>query len=183
MTKYPLLLSAVAALALANCSTSTGLVGNSSSDPLESPGGNLAALTAPTSQFKGGQFVRAAMDNTAFFKVRPSGSADADKLLPRGTSMKFISESDNYVKVELDSGEIGHVPAVMIEDPQAASAAVTAPTTAPGEYQIYPPLPVTGLGEPLPVIDPNGLPPESAIPTVIDPAAPSTPPAPAAPNP
>ena len=47
---------------------------------------------------------------------------------------------------------------------------------AAGEYQLYPPLPSTGIGEPLPVIDPAGLPPEGAIPTVIDPdALPETP--------
>ena len=42
-------------------------------------------------RFAAGQFVRAVMDNTAFFKERPKGDADADKLLARGTSMKVIS--------------------------------------------------------------------------------------------
>lgn len=135
--------------------------------------------TAPTtSTFKGGQFVRAAMDNTAFFKERPNGSADADKLLARSTSMKVISESDSYLKVELDSGEIGYVPSVMVEDPNAAIAAT--PTVGTGEYQIYPPLPTTGEGEPLPVIGTSELPPDSSIPTIIDPnAPPSTAPVPA----
>ena len=42
------------------------------------------------------------------------------------------------------------------------------------EYQVYPPLPGSGAVQPLPPIDPGGLPPEGAIPTVIDPDAPST---------
>jgi hypothetical protein len=84
--------------------------------------------------------------------------------------MKVISTSDSYVKVELDSGEVGFVPSVMLEDPNAATQT---PTTAPGEYQIYPPLPGNGFGQPLPVVEPAGPPPEGAIPTVIDPEAPA----------
>lgn len=139
-------------------------------DPLRPPGGNVGAGVKTTQTFKAGQFVRAAMDNAAFFKARPNGDADADKLLARGTSVKVISSSGSYVKVELDSGEIGFVPSVMLEDPNAAPQ--TLPLN-PGEFQVYPPLPSNGIGGPLPVIDPAGLPPEGAIPTVIDPEAPA----------
>ena len=117
--------------------------------------------------FTAGEFVRASMDNTAFFKNRPKGDGDADKLLKRGTSMKVISTSGSYVKVELDSGEVGFIPAIMLENPNAI-----APTGSPNEYQVYPPL-NTGVGEPLPPLDPAGLPPEGSIPTVIDPDAPA----------
>lgn len=120
--------------------------------------------------FKAGQFVHAVMDNTAFFKNRPKGDADADKLLSRGTSMKVISQNGSSIKVELDSGEIGWVPTVMVEDPGASAPA---PSLAPGQVQVYPPLPGSGPVEPLPVIDPSGLPPEGAIPTIIDPDAPA----------
>ncbi len=162
-------LSAIAILGLVGCETTTGPLSGSGFDPLGSPGAQISTTTPAATTFKGGQFVRAAMDNTAFFKARPSGSADADKLLTRNTSMKVISESDSYLKVELDSGEIGFVPSVMVEDPNAVA---TPQTTATGEYQIYPPLPVTGVGEPLPVIGTNELPPDSSIPTIIDPNAP-----------
>ncbi len=138
-------------------------------DPLRPPGGNMGTPTAAATTFSAGQFVRATMDSTAFFKNRPKGDADADKLLPRGTSMKVVSTSGSYIKVELDSGEVGFVPTVMVEDPNAAPKTAT---TNPGEFQVYPPL-NTGVGEPLPVIDPAGLPPEGAIPTVIDPDAPA----------
>ncbi len=138
-------------------------------DPLRPPGDNTASAGTGSGApvFKAGQFVRAVMDNTALFKVRPKGDADADKLLPRGTSMKVISTSGSYVKVELDSGEIGFIPSVMLEDPNAL------PPANPNEFQVYPPLPHGGIGEPLPIIDPTGLPPEGAIPTVIDPDAPA----------
>ena len=145
-------------------------------DPLGPPGGTIATSLVATPGFKAGQFVRASMDNTAFFKVRPKGDADADELLTRGTSMKVISNAASYVKVELDSGEVGFVPAVMLEDPNVTPVVTV---TGAGEYQIYPPLPGTGIGEPLPVIDPSGLPPEGAIPTVIDPDAPPVTPMPA----
>ena len=163
-------LSAITVLSLVACDTMTRPISSGDFDPLRPPGGNVGATTTTSPTFKAGQFVRASMDNTAFFKIRPKGDADADKLLTRGTSMKAISYSGSYVKVELDSGEIGFVPAVMLEDPNAAPQV---PLTSPGEYQVYPPLPGTGLVEPLPPIDPAGLPPEGAIPTIIDPEAPS----------
>lgn len=161
--------SAIAALGLASCDTMTGPVTSGDFDPLRPPGGNISQNASASPAFSAGQFVRAVMDNTAFYKVRPKGDADADKLLKRDTSMKVISTSGSYVNVELDSGEVGFVPAVMLEDPNAAPQTLSA---APGEYQVYPPLPGSGIGEPLPTIDPAGLPPEGAIPTVIDPDAP-----------
>ncbi len=161
-------ISALAFLSLAACDTMTGPVSSGGYNPLLPAGSSNLSTPTTSTMFSAGQFVRSSMDNTAFFKARPKGDADADKLLARNTSMKVISTSDSYVKVELDSGEVGFVPSVMLEDPNAAAQA---PVTAPGEYQVYPPLP--GSGQPLPVIDPAGLPPEGAIPTVIDPDAPA----------
>ncbi len=163
-------LSAIAVLGLAACDTMNRPISSGDFDPLRPPGGNVGPRTAAVTGFKAGQFVRSSMDNTAFFKNKPSGDADADKLLTRGTSMKVISNYDSYTKVELDSGEIGFVPTVMLEDPNAVAQV---PATNPGEYQVYPPLPQTGVGQPLPTFDPTGLPPEGSIPTVIDPDAPA----------
>lgn len=163
-------LSAFAVLGLVSCDTMTAPISSGDFDPLRPPGGNVGSGVNTTAAFKAGQFVRASMNNTAFFKNKPKGDGDADKLLPQGTSMKVVTTSGSYVKVELDSGEVGFVPSVMLEDPNAASAV---PTTNPGEYQVYPPLPGTGVGEPLPPLDPTGLPPDGAIPTVIDPDAPA----------
>ena len=165
-------LSAIAAvvLCLASCGTFSGPLSSSGDfDPLRQPG-STTKLVSQGPTFSAGQFVRASMDNTAFFKNKPSGNSDAEKLLKRNTSMKVISASGTYVKVELDSGEVGFVPALMLEDPNAAPQMAA---TGPGQYQVYPPLPSTGVGEPLPIIDPAGLPPEGAIPTIIDPDAPA----------
>ncbi len=166
-------LSALAAFGFVACETMTGPIATGDFDPLRPPGGNISRTASVGPTFKAGQFVQAVMDNTAFFKVRPKGDADADKLLTRGTSMKYISTGGNYVKVELDSGEVGWIPTVMVEDPNAAMTPAVLPTNA---VQVYPPLPGSGgMGsfEPLPPIDPTGLPPEGAIPTIIDPDSPS----------
>ncbi len=167
--KFTPALTAVAALGLVACDTMSTPISTGGFDPLSAPGSERGAnaVTGPT--FSAGEFVRASIENTAFYKVRPKNDADADKLLPRGTSMKVISTSGSYLKVELDSGDIGFVPAVMVENPNAAP-----PVPIPGtnEYQVYPPLPGSGMGLPLPPVDPSGLPPDGAIPTVIDPEAP-----------
>lgn len=173
--KCTLAISSLAALSLAACENMSGPITRGGYDPLLPAGSNNAPVKAFGTTFSAGQFARTSMDNAAFYKARPNGASDADKLLKRGVSMKVISSSSSYVKVELDSGEIGYVPSVMLEDPNAAPAA---PTTAPGEYQVYPPLPGSGIGQPLPAYDPSGLPPEGAIPTVIDPDAPPETPVP-----
>lgn len=162
-------LSSLAALGLAACGSLSGPLNSSGDfDPLRAPGNFNKSTPSGGSQFTAGQFVQAAIENTAFFNQRPKGEADADKLLKQGTSMKVISLSGSYVKVELDSGEVGFVPSVMLEDPGSWQ---DVSTPMPGEQQVYPPLP-GDPSEPLPVIDPAGLPPEGSIPQIIDPDAP-----------
>ncbi len=170
--KCILALAPLAALGFVACDTMNGPITSGSFDPLNAPGSqrDVNVVQAPT--FTAGQFVRASMNNTAFFKNRPKGNGDADKLLTRGTSMKVITTSGSYVKVELDNGEIGFVLSIQVEDPNAAPAT---PMQGSNEFQVYPPLMTgTGLIEPLPTFDPSGLPPDGAIPTVIDPEAPSS---------
>jgi len=165
-------------LSISACDTMNQPITGGNFDPLRPPGSdsNLIKTVAPA--FTAGQFVQSSMDNTAFFKKRPVGDAEADKLLTRGTSMKVISLTDSYTKVELDSGEVGFVPSVMLEDP---TAVVNAPAVNPNEFQVYPPL--DGSGPELPAVTPAEKPPEGAIPTVIDPEAPPSGPAPSGPAP
>ncbi len=167
-------ISAIFVLGLVACDTMNQPISSGGSfDPLRPPGSDTRLNIASTSAFTSGQIVAAAMNNTAFFKNRPKGEAEADKLLPRGTSMKVVSSIESYVRVELDgTGEVGWVLAVQLEGP-GGSTAQTGYTTNPGEYQVYPPL-NGGSTLPLPPLDPAGLPPEGAIPTVIDPEASTT---------
>ncbi|MBK1881465.1 hypothetical protein JIN85_03500 [Luteolibacter pohnpeiensis] len=181
MKLFPVL-SASAALCLSACDSLNAPINSSGFDPLAPPGGNFSqnTTTAPTSSFKAGQFVNAAMDNTVFFKSRPDGNAEADKLLTKGTRMKVVSSDASYIKAELDSGEVGYVPAVMVTDPNALPDP-NQTLDNPGIYQVYPP--PNGAVDPnanVPAFDESNLPPDGAIPTIIDPetpAAPATPPA------
>jgi hypothetical protein len=173
MKHFPLLIFP-ASLALVACETfNTPLAGDGSFDPLSAPGsGFRQANTSYGPSNTPGQFVTASIANTAFYKHKPKGSEDADKLLNFGTNMKIISDDEAYLKVELDSGEVGWVPSVMV----ASATQDVAPVD--GVYEVYPPLPNADGFEPLPVVDPNGLPPEGSIPTIIDPNAPAPEPSP-----
>jgi hypothetical protein len=143
-------------LALVFTACETGQVADSGDfDPLTTPG-SRKSMTATSSGFKPGKFVRTNMDNVAFFKVRPKGNANADRQLPNNTEMKVISDDGDFVKGELNSGEIGYVPSVLVSDEQAGGAQISADT-----IQVYPPL----LGDTLPGGGPT-------IPSVIDPEAP-----------
>lgn len=163
------------ALSLAACGTDSSPTGSYGGfDPLRVPGrGMNSSDTSYGPAISPGQFVTANIPNTAFYKNKPKGTEDADKLLSLGSNMKIVSTDGSYVKVELDSGEVGWVPSVMV----SSSGSDLAPID--GAYQVYPPLPEGGALEPLPTLDANGQPPGGSIPTIIDPNAPI--PAPAAP--
>lgn len=172
-------LALFAAAGLTSCETGNQPISSTDFDPLAPPGSNLRTqVSAGPAAFEPGQFVHAAVPDTAFYLKRPRGEADADKLLKKDTPMKVVTADDRFAKVELDSGEVGFVPTVMLADPNLVVPVLS------DEFAAYPPLPESGPGESLPVIDPTGLPPEDAIPTVIDPdAPPATAPAPTAPVP
>ncbi len=156
-------LSAVAALAFTGCETMNAPVSSTSFDPLAAPGGGSRVTTVEAGpEFRAGQFVRATMDNTGFFRVRPRGDADADRLLDRGTQMRVISTDASYVQVELDSGETGYVPAIMVEEPSAASAEDALPPSG-DEFQVYPPVEPVDPSDPLPFIDPTAAAPDEAM--------------------
>ena len=161
--KLLIVLSAGVVLVLSACDTMHSPISNGGYDPLMVPGGGVKASGAE-SGFRAGDHVRAMMDSTTFFKQLPKGDADADKILTRETPMKVIRVADNYLQVELDStGEVGYVPSIMVENPNAQAVDNT---RSPGEYQVYPPLPSR---------DPVGVPPDGAIPMVIEPDAPVRP--------
>lgn len=154
MKRHQLFLGSFA-LVLASCETGEINTGGDF-DPLTAPGSGRTPVAAARG-FKAGSFVHSSMDNTAFFKNRPKGDAEADRLLPANTSMKVISDDGNYVKVELDSGEVGFVNNVQVTD---QSGAGSLPLVSPDAIQVYPPVPGA--------FDPN----VPTIPPVIDPEAP-----------
>lgn len=163
--KRTLCLLAPLALLFPSCETGELTTGGSF-DPLTTPGSGRTTI-ATARGLKPGSYVRASME-TAFFGSLPKGDAVADKTLPSNTEMKVISDDGSYAKVELNSGEVGYVPSVLVSDQNAA------PAVSPDAIQVYPPLP----GSIPPVIDP-GVP---TIPPVIDPDAPVVPDAPPLPG-
>lgn len=156
--KRKLLLLAPLALVVASCESGTVISGGDF-DPLTPPGSGRTPTVAARG-LKPGSYVRASME-TAFFKNRPKGDAVAEKTLPADTEMKVIADDGSYAKVELDSGEVGFVPSVLVSDTSAP------PAVSPDAIQVYPPAP----GSVPPVIDPTA----PVIPPVIDPDAPAIP--------
>lgn len=168
MKGYPVVLASLA-LALVSCETGELTTGGDF-DPLTAPGSGRSTRVAQTG-LRPGSFVRTSIDNAAFFNKRPKGDADADRQLPANTEMKVISDDGSFVKVELNSGEVGYVPSVLVSDQGAAAI----PTVSPDAIQVYPPAPGTL---------PPGLPDDGSltIPPVIDPDAPVNPDLPPVPD-
>ena len=168
MNRPQLFLGSIALL-LASCETGPITTGGDF-DPLTAPGSGRPSVVASRG-YDAGTFVSTSMD-AAFFSKRPQGDADADKQLPANTSMKVISDDGIYVKVELDSGEVGYVPSVLVSDGRGGGDLME---VSPDAYQVYPAIP--GGGAPPPMID-ESIP---TIPAVIDPDAPVIPDAPPVP--
>ena len=105
-----------------------------------------------------GQFGTAVIGNTAFYRTEPQANEVADRLLDRGTPMKIVKVGSEHVKVELDSGEVGYVPKVMISSgepkdvPEAADSGYDpqGANESPVKIQILP----TGDAPILDIIDP-----------------------------
>jgi hypothetical protein len=124
------------------------------------------------------------MANAAFFGEIPKGNARADKVLPVATPMKVVSTKDTYVKVELDSGEVGYVPEIMV----AARGNTTEPVAIPDYGPIPPPVdPALSAPGTQPSAVPNGTPPTPVPRTDPAPEVPGVPvppvPVPAEPTP
>ena len=96
--------------------------------------------------------------NATFFKAFPKGVAVADKVLPVAIPMKVVSSRGTYLKVELDSGDVGYVPEIMVAGRSSAEGGQPGsgvpnygPVPSPVEpgiapFGVAPPPEVPGLG-------------------------------------
>jgi hypothetical protein len=166
MNDWRCILPAALGLALIGCDTMSGPIGSSSFDPLVPPGSETSPpVVAAGGGFRPGQITAVSMDNAAFFNQLPRGSSDPNELLRAGTQVKVVAIEGSYLKVELDSGKVGYLPAMMVTDPAAKPS--------PNEVQVYPPLPGT---QTVPIIplepanpnDPQAPSPEE-LPSMIEP--------------
>lgn len=181
MTSPSLLTLGGLTLALVSCGSfknlNQPLSGSGDFDPLSSPGSSSSggsAVVAPTSpSYKPGQWVETSMPNATFFRVIPKGNARADKVLAVATPLKVVSSKGTYVKVELDSGDIGYVPEIMvIERGSPGEVPVTGPAAPLTDYGPVPPPLDTGVGPggeiaPPPVV-PGTPPPVPEVPSIPD---------------
>lgn len=147
-------------------------------DPLDGPGsvpGSSSAVVAPTTpNYKRGQWVETSMPNATFFRAIPKGSAQADKVLPVATPMKVVSSKGTYLKVELDSGDVGYVPEIMVIGRSSATGAqpgLEAPDYGPVPSPVEPGVNLPGIA-PLPEV-PGTPPPIPAVPPVPAPNVPA----------
>ena len=176
------------AIALASCGSFKNLQqplsGGGDFDPLSSPGSarqNGSAVVAPSSpNYTRGQWVETSMSNATFFRIIPKGNASADRVLDVATPMKVVSSKGTYVKVELDSGEVGYVPEIMVIERTTLSTPVPG---VPDYGPVPPPVEpgILGLGVPPPPEIPGNPPPVPEVPSL--PSAPNLPTVPSAPAP
>lgn len=154
----------LSALSLLLAACQSGGPIQSNFDPLDAAGGFGAQANVVSSGYRPGDFVKSVTPNTGFFKKRPSGEADADKLLSAGVAMKVISDDGSFVKVELDSGEVGYVSSVQVMGEDETSSG----GLSGSEFQVWPPvegtIPLEGAAEAEPEVP--------TVPTEIDPDAP-----------
>ncbi len=166
--------------------------GDSGFNPLSSPGSSSpsssssarnSVAVAPTSpSYKAGQWVETSMPNATFFKSIPKGNARADKVLKVGTPLKVISSKGTYVKAELDSGDVGYVPEIMVVERSSDKPTPTSSPIAPvPEFgSVPPPIEPSDVSAtpPAPQI-PNEVPPVPSVPSLPSvPDLPSAPPVP-----
>lgn len=173
-----LLLAAPFALAFTACNPTGASFDTSGVDPLRPPAGKVDTTDYGTA-LKPGEFATAAIDNTAFYKAKPKEDQDADKLLKQGTQMKIVSLSGSFTKVELDSGEVGFVPTVMISTGESELSPLDGASDIP--------IPMINLDSevPLPVLDPEATTPVApgGLPPVESGSLPPVEPVPATPEP
>lgn len=170
-TPFPLILLSIA-LGLMSCNVLQTI-----QRPI-SNGGSFNPLMAPVNQsssqvlevtttedFTPGQWIETSMPNTTFFTEIPKADATADKVLQVGSSMKYISSKESYVRVELDSGDLGYIPKFMVDERSATPSLpnIPAPITPAA-----PPIP--DKGEFVPVAPGQG--PSSTLPEVSGTLAP-----------
>lgn len=178
MNTISCLLGGAAAAALVSCGAVERFsqpLGDASFDPLGTPGQTVKRSAARNivPQYQPGTWVETAMANSSFYRRLPSGNADADRVLRSGVPLKVIRTSGDYLKVELDSGEVGFVPSLMVTDRSSGGRASQATSRRSSS-----PSPRTKRGVPIVPVMPT-LPPDTSneLPPLPDPPAlPSLPP-------
>jgi hypothetical protein len=105
-------------------------------DPLDSPGSRRNApvvdVTGPA--YTPGQWLETTIPSTAFYNTLPSprSNEQPSKTLASGTVLKVIATEGTYVQVELESGEVGYVPSIMVAEKPVAGQVPIVPVGPDG---------------------------------------------------
>ncbi|NNC88255.1 MAG: hypothetical protein HKN82_07335 [Akkermansiaceae bacterium] len=117
---YPLL--AVGCLLVTSCGVMSSLnqpISGGSTDPLDSPGAS-ARSSEPSEPagpaYSAGQWLETSVPSAALYSRVPRGNDQPYRTLQQGTPLKVIATDGTYVRVELESGDIGYVPSIMVAE-------------------------------------------------------------------
>jgi hypothetical protein len=142
---------------------------DSSFNPLDSPGmrggADVVDVTGPA--YTPGQWLETTISSTAFFYKIPKGNDQPNKLLPSGTVLKVIATEGTYVQVELESGDVGYVPAIMVAERPTADQVPIVPLGPDGS--VLEPIPGIHTPAPEPEVAPLDVSPVGETPGLIDP--------------
>ena len=119
----------------------------------------IVQVTGPT--YAPGQWVETSVPSAALYGRFPKETDQPIDTLPTGTPLKVVSMQGTYAKVELESGQIGFVPAIMVAEKRSSSEIPIVPT-APTDV-----LPGSGLA-PEPEVAPISVEDATNGPPVID---------------
>lgn len=167
---YSLVASTLAVVAMSSCSDMNRPL-DSGFNPLDSPGSRSEAevVDVSTPAYTPGQWLETTIPSTAFFHSI-SANAQPDKILPVGTILKVISTEGTYVQVELESGDVGYVPAIMVAERPAAGELPIVPVVPLGPDGVAPdPVPGVGGPAPEPEVAPLDVQPADGGPGALDP--------------
>ena len=88
---------------------------DSSTNPLDSPGSQRRGEAGDDgSGYVPGSYVEVIDPNAGLYLRFPDDRAQPALKLAPGTQLKVLSEKGSYVKVETEAGQIGYVPAIMV---------------------------------------------------------------------
>jgi hypothetical protein len=114
-----------------------------------------------------GQWLETTIPSTAFFSDEPKSNEQPRKLLSAGTVLKVISTEGTYVQVELESGDVGYVPAIMVAERPTSGQLPIMPLGPDGDLDV--PVPGINTPAPEPEVAPLDVSPVGGTPGRIDP--------------
>ncbi len=105
---------------------------DSSMNPLDSPGSQRRGAAGEDSTgYAPGSYVEVTDVNAGLYFRFPGADSQPDETLALGTPLKVLSEKGSYVKVETEAGQIGYVPAIMVNWPSDSTMVPLEGTAVP----------------------------------------------------